>query len=31
MGLITETNQQYYEGAQGFRGNNALLSLYYNF
>ena len=26
MGLITETNQQYYEGAQGFRGNNALLS-----
>ena len=23
MGLITETNQQYYAGSQGFRGNNA--------
>ena len=21
MGLITETNQQYFQGAQGFRGN----------
>ena len=26
MGLITETNQQYYQGAQGFRGDNAKLS-----
>ena len=23
MGLITETNQQYFQGAQGFRGDNA--------
>ena len=23
MGLITETNQQYYAGSQGFRGNAA--------
>jgi hypothetical protein len=23
-GLITETNRQYYEGAQGFQVNNAL-------
>ncbi len=22
MALITETNQQYYQGAQGFRGNS---------
>ena len=26
MGLITETNQQYYQGAQGFRGDGVLLS-----
>ena len=26
MGLITETNQQYYEGAQGFVGDNAKVS-----
>jgi hypothetical protein len=26
MGLITETNQQYYEGAQGFVGDNAKAS-----
>ena len=26
MGLITETNQQYYQGAQGFRGDGILLS-----
>jgi len=25
MSLITETNQQYYQGAQGFRGDNAKL------
>ena len=25
-GLITETNQQYYEGAQGFQQNGALFS-----
>jgi hypothetical protein len=26
MSLITETNQQYYQGAQGFRGNNTTLA-----
>jgi hypothetical protein len=26
MSLITETNQQYYQGAQGFRGNNVKTS-----
>jgi hypothetical protein len=26
MSLITETNQQYYQGAQGFRGDNAKLA-----
>ena len=26
MSLITETNQQYYQGAQGFRGGNAKLA-----
>jgi len=26
MSLITETNQQYYQGAQGFRGDNATLA-----
>ena len=26
MGLITETNQQYYQGAQGFRGDNTTLA-----
>ena len=26
MGLITETNQQYFQGAQGFRGDNATTS-----
>ncbi len=26
MSLITETNQQYYQGAQGFRGDGVLLS-----
>jgi len=26
MGLITETNQQYFQGAQGFRGNNVTTS-----
>ena len=25
-GLITETNRQYYEGAQGFIGDNSTLS-----
>ncbi len=26
MSLVTETNQQYYQGAQGFRGDNATLA-----
>ena len=26
MSLITETNQQYYQGAQGFRGDNTTLA-----
>ena len=26
MSLITETNQQYYQGAQGFRGDNATVA-----
>ena len=25
MSLITENNRQYYEGAQGFRGNGVLV------
>ena len=27
MGLITETNQQYYQGSQGFRGTGAALTI----
>ena len=26
MSLITETNQQYYQGAQGFRGDGVKLA-----
>ena len=30
-GLVTETAQQYFEGAQGFRGDNGSNSFYYRF
>ena len=30
MGLITETNQQYYQGSQGFRGTGNALNYNYN-